>query len=133
MKWYVNPTAEQNPKNIILHCGTNDINDDSEPQNVPEEIFKLTKSITKHCSSNVTVSAIIPRYGNLNQKVRSVNCLSQIYCRNMDCVKVSVFGVILVRIHPHSDYSVCMRENADQNNSKYRHFSRSDRHTFCWP
>ena len=35
---------------------------------------------------------------------------------------MSVFGVILVRIFPHSDW---IRENADQNNSKYGHFSRS--------
>ena len=51
--------------------------------------------------------------------------------------KVSVFGVILVRIFPHSDwirreilrmslYSVRMRENVDQNNSEYGHFLRSD-------
>ena len=31
-KWHVKPTTEQNPKNIILHCGTNDVNDDSGPQ-----------------------------------------------------------------------------------------------------
>ena len=48
---------------------------------------------------------------------------------------MSVFGVILVRIFPHSDwiyreiriispYSVWMGENMDQNNSEYRHFSR---------
>ena len=36
--------------------------------------------------------------------------------------KVSVFGVILVRISP---YSVWMRENTDHNNSKYGHFLRS--------
>ena len=50
--------------------------------------------------------------------------------------KVSLFGVILVRIFPHSDwirkiriispYSVLMRENADQNNSEYRYFSGSE-------
>ena len=46
---------------------------------------------------------------------------------------MSVFGVILVRIFPHSDwmcispYSVRMRENTDQNNSKHEHFSRSDK------
>ena len=38
---------------------------------------------------------------------------------NFHCVKVSVFGAILVRIFPHSAQ---MRENADQNNSKYGHF-----------
>ena len=39
--------------------------------------------------------------------------------------KVSVFWVILVRISP---YSVRMRENADQNNSEYGHFLRSEQH-----
>ena len=38
--------------------------------------------------------------------------------------KVSVFGVILVRIFPHSDY--------DQNNSKYERFLRSGFLTFSW-
>ena len=37
-------------------------------------------------------------------------------------LKVSVFGVILVCIFP---YSVQMRENTDQNNSKYRQILRS--------
>ena len=54
--------------------------------------------------------------------------------------KASIFGVILVRIFPHLDYireslkseilkspySVQMLENADQNNSGYGHFLRSD-------
>ena len=45
--------------------------------------------------------------------------------------KMSVFGVVMVGIFLQSDwirrdtpYSVQMRENADQNNSKYRHFLR---------
>ena len=84
MKWHVKPTTEQNPKNIILHCGTNDINDDSDPQNVAEKIVELAKSISKDCNSSFTVSGIVPRYGELNEKVRSVNRLLRIYCRNMD-------------------------------------------------
>ena len=39
--------------------------------------------------------------------------------------KVSVFGVFLVSI---SRYSVQMRENTDQKNSEYEHFSRSARY-----
>ena len=52
-------------------------------------------------------------------------------------LKVSVFGVVLVRIFPHSDwirrdlrislYSVQIWENTDQNNSEYGHFLRSVR------
>ena len=83
MKWHVKPTTEQNSKNINLHCDINDINDESDPQNVAEEIFELAKSISKDCNSNVTVSGIIPRYGKLNEKVRSVNRLLRIYYRNM--------------------------------------------------
>ena len=45
MKWHVKPTMEQSPKSIILHCGTNDINDYSDPQNIAEEIVELAKSI----------------------------------------------------------------------------------------
>ena len=59
MKWHVKPTAEQNQKNIILHGGTNDINDDSDPQNIAKEIVELAKSITKDCNSNVTVFGIV--------------------------------------------------------------------------
>ena len=49
--------------------------------------------------------------------------------------KMSVFGVFLVHIFPHSDwirgdqsispYSARMRENINQKNSEYRHFSRN--------
>ena len=84
MKWHAKPTTEQNPKNIILHCGTNDINDDSDEQNIADEIVDLDKSISKDCNSNVTASGIVPRYSKLNEKVRSVNRLLRIYCRNMD-------------------------------------------------
>ena len=84
MKGHIKPTTEGNPKNIILHCGTNDINDESDPQNVAEEIVEPAKSISKDCNSNITVSGIVARYGKLNEKVRSVNRLLQIYCRNME-------------------------------------------------
>ena len=51
---------------------------------------------------------------------------------------MSIYGVIVVRILPHSDYTrreeilpispylVRMRENTDQNNSEYGHFLRSE-------
>ena len=61
---------------------------------------------------------------------------SCLHCEILHCV--FVFGVILVQFFPHSDwirrdaelrsispYSVQMRENADQNNSEYGHFSYS--------
>ena len=60
------------PKNIILQCGTNDINDNSEAEPIIED-----------CNSNINVSGIVPRYGKLNNKVRSVNHYLQIYSKNI--------------------------------------------------
>ena len=84
MKWHVTPIMEQNLKNILLHCGINDINGASEPKIIAEEIIEFAESITKGCNSNVTLSGIGPRCGKLNKKVRSINRFLQIYCRNMD-------------------------------------------------
>ena len=54
---------------------------------------------------------------------------------NNTVLKMSVFGVALVRIFPHSDWirrdreyisvSIQMQENTDQNNSEYGHALRS--------
>ena len=60
------------------------IHGDSDSWNIVEEFVELTKSITKDCNSDVIVSGIVGRYSKLNEKVRSVNCLSRIYCRNLD-------------------------------------------------
>ena len=61
MKLHVKPTMEQNPNKIILRCGTNDINDDSNLQNIAKEIVELAKSNSKDYNSNITVSGIVPR------------------------------------------------------------------------
>ena len=68
--YHVKPTTEQNPKNIILHCG-NMIYDDSEPQIIADEIIKLAKSITEDCNSNLAVFGIVTRFSKLKEKVRS--------------------------------------------------------------
>ena len=61
MKLHVKPTMEQNPNKIISRCGTNDINDDSNLQNIAKEIVELAKSNSKDYNSNITVSGIVPR------------------------------------------------------------------------
>ena len=49
--------------------------------------------------------------------------LSRTKSRKTTLRKVSVFGIILVRIFPHSDFPNA--GNTDQNNSDYGHFLRS--------
>ena len=84
MRGHVKPTTEQNIKNIFLHCGTNDINGDVELLNIAKKIIEPAKAIKKDCSSNVTVSGIVPIFGKLNEKLTSVNRLLRVYCRNTD-------------------------------------------------
>ena len=59
-------------------------------------------------------------------------CFVNIYGKFSSALKVSVFGVILVRIFPVSffPYSVQMRKNADQNYSEYELFLRKVRFEF---
>ena len=54
------------------------------------------------------------------------NCILNKPCYLSTAQKVSVFGVVVVRIF---SYSVLMRENTDQSNSGYGHFSRSERNS----
>ena len=61
MELHVKPTMGQNPNKIISRCGTNDINDDSNLQNIAKEIVELAKSNSKDYNSNITVSGIVPR------------------------------------------------------------------------
>ena len=60
------------------------VHDDSDSRNIVKEFVKLSKSITKDCNSDVIVSGIVGRCNKLNEKVRSVNRLLRIYCRNLD-------------------------------------------------
>ena len=52
MKRHVNPTTELNPKNIILHCSTNDMNDESDPQNIAKNLSNWPNQ----CQKIVTVT-----------------------------------------------------------------------------
>ena len=38
------PTLEQNPETIIIHSGTNDLKNDSSPEQIARDIIKLTTS-----------------------------------------------------------------------------------------
>ena len=74
-----------------------------------------------------------PKQTSLNFSTRYRFCVLASYITNT-ALKVPVFGIILVCIFPHSDwirrdtsYLVRMRENADQNNSEYGHFLRSEK------
>lgn len=50
---------EQNTKNIILHCGTNDINDESQLQIVAKETIAMIKSTIKNVKTVIQLSLVL--------------------------------------------------------------------------
>ena len=82
MHWHPKPTIEKNPENIIIHCDTNDISKDADPEKIPADIKNLSKSFCEESGSNVIISGLVPRKGCLNAKVRNVNNRLRDYCRN---------------------------------------------------
>ena len=78
---------------------------------------------TVHCLTSWELKKILKQsfgcfFLDFSKKVTNRDLLCTVQCT---AYKMSVFGVILV----------LMRENTDQNNCEYRHFSRSDEYNAC--
>ena len=72
-------TIEKNPKNII-HCGTNDLSKDADPEKIAADIINLSKSVGEKSGSKVIGSYLVPHKGCLNAKVRNVNNMLPDFC-----------------------------------------------------
>ena len=82
MNDYVKPCMrENNPDHIIFHVGTNDIPTSKDPVAIAQSIVDLTKSVMTQDRS-VTISGIIPRKDEWNNKVRKVNDSLARMCEN---------------------------------------------------
>ena len=66
------PTIKQNPKRIILHCGTNDLRSQASAENIAEEIIKLATAM-KNEENDVFLSGLTARGDRWNVKVCDVN------------------------------------------------------------
>ena len=68
MHEYVKPTVRDvNPDQIILHCGTNDLNSERTATQIVRSITELALSL-KSKDSKISISLIVPRNDNLNNK-----------------------------------------------------------------
>ena len=73
MNDYVKPCiGENNPDHIIFHVETNDIATSKDPVAIAQYIVDLSKSVMTQDYS-VTISGIIPRNNQWNNKIREVN------------------------------------------------------------
>ena len=72
---------ENNPNHITFHVGTNDIPTSKDRQAIAQSIVDLAKSVMNQ-DRGLTISGIIPRNDQWNNKVREVNDSSACMCEN---------------------------------------------------
>ena len=82
MNDYVKPfMRENNPDDIMFHVGTNDIPKSKDPLPIAQSIVDLAKRVMTQDRS-VTISDIIPRNDQWNNKVRELNDSLARMCEN---------------------------------------------------
>jgi hypothetical protein len=88
MDYYVKPTLSKNPKEVIIHAGTNNIPRD-EPGDIGSKTAKLGEYIERTSNAKVIISSIIIRSENLlNSKIEATNSLLySVYKKNLNPFK----------------------------------------------
>ena len=78
---HVKPTLRDiNPDHIILHAGTNDLRTENTASQIAKATIDLVTSL-KNDDSTVTVSGIVPRVDDLNNKANEVNRRLVLMCK----------------------------------------------------
>ena len=73
MKEYVKPCIRENdPDHVIMHVGTNEMNSKLPPERIAKSVIDVAKKV-KTDTRSVSISGIIPRNDNFNNKVMEVN------------------------------------------------------------
>ena len=73
MKDYVKPCLRENdPKIVILHIGANDLNSELPPERIAKSIVDVAQNIQSD-TRKVSISGIVPRNDNFNNKAMEVN------------------------------------------------------------
>ena len=72
MNYYIKPTQEKQPVQIIIHFDTNDLRGNKNSDEITNEIVEFENSI-KTGENNVVVSSIVSRKDRFNNKAKEVN------------------------------------------------------------
>ena len=89
MKGYMKPCIrENNPGYLIFHVETNDVPSNKKAKRIAESIVPLAKEV-KASKLDVSISSIIPRNDNWNNKVMEVNSYLKDLCESNDIPFIS--------------------------------------------
>ena len=80
MQDYVRPTLRENPGQIIVHVGTNDLASNKHPEQIKESIIGVATSL-KSDTCDVLVSSITVRSDQHCKKVAEVNIVLKELCK----------------------------------------------------
>ena len=70
---YTTAIRDFNPNHFSLYCGTNDLNSEQIASQITRSIIELALSL-KSKDNKMSISLILPRIDNLNNKASEVNC-----------------------------------------------------------
>ena len=79
---------ENNPDHLIFHVETNDVPSNKKAKSIAETIASLAKEV-KASKLDVSISSIIPRNHNWNNKVMKVNSYLKDLCESNDIPFIS--------------------------------------------
>ena len=72
MNDYIKPSLKYEPDLLILHCGTNNLHEETTPDKIAEEIIKSAVNM-KTDKNEVMISSLTFRKDKLQHKVQQVN------------------------------------------------------------
>ena len=98
MKDYIKPCIREEHHHVILHVGTNNLSSEQNAERIAKSIVDLAKlSVNDHCS--VSISSIVPRNDEWNNKAQEVNSFLKNMCTNIDIDFIDNTKVINARKH----------------------------------
>ena len=87
MQDYVKPTLRENPDQIIVHVGTNDLASNKRPEQIAESIIGVATSL-KSDTCDVLVSSITVRNDQHRKKVAEVNIVLKELCKEKNLYNI---------------------------------------------
>ena len=92
MEDYIKPAVKLAPKQIILHCGTNNLPSNEDPETIAKDIMTLAKNI-KIDTTKVAILDIILGRDNFNHKAKHVNQTLKKICEEENIPFISHHGI----------------------------------------
>ena len=91
MKDYIKPTLKLSQKQIILHCGTNNLPLSEDPETIAKIIMNLDKNIKTDTAKVVILG--ISHEEIINLKAKQVNNILKKICKEVSIPFISHYGI----------------------------------------